>query len=193
MTTTVPPVRPSLENLNTVQALAQALDSLHYPVVNMDEATGSIMTGIRVGERNYPLLIDISDDGSAADFEVKIANASVLPDEPQQLAAACMGLLAINSQIAPFAVAVYPPEHESGHSSDESPITLVSEVPLGDFCTAELESALMSCRRAIIAVTNNLASLAPASVAAVVSGSCGHGCGCGAPASKPKATAGSRR
>lgn len=171
MTTTVPRIAPSLENLNSVPTLSSALINLGYPVLSTDPAHNSISLVIEVSGQRYPTLIDINDDGTAARIEVKIASAGDLPEDSQLLAAAALGLLSLNASIAPFAVAVHAPEHESDSNGEDAPITLVNEIPLGDLSTGELESAMMSCRRAIMLTTQNIAAFKSKA-------SCGSGCGC---------------
>jgi hypothetical protein len=170
MTTTVPVVRPSMENLKSVSAFSEALINLGYPIRSINEQSGSITSVIEVKGQRYPVLIDIDDDSTNARIEVKIANAGNLPEDAQSLASALLSLLALNSQIAPFAVAIYPSQQEDTENSEDAPITLIHSVPLGDLSTGELESAMMSCRRAIMLTTEN--------ICAYNTGSCGAGCGC---------------
>lgn len=186
MTTSISRARPTMENLNSVSTLSEALSNLGYPTISTDEQRNSLSSVIEVNGHRYPVLIDINDEGTDARIEVKIANAGDLPDEPQSLAAACMGLLSLNAQIAPFAVAVYPTDHEGVEDADGAPITLLHSVPLGDLSTGELESAMMSCRRAILLVTQNISALVPAR--------CGAGCGCHGTAASvsPRAVANAR-
>ena len=166
MTTIVPKNCPSTENLSSVQAIKDALLSLNYPILALNASNKSISTAIEVNGRKYAVLIDINDDGTAARIEAKIGQAGDLPEDVASLATIALSLLSLNGQITPFAIAIYPADN-----ADESPLTLVDEIPLGDLSTGELESAMMSCRRALLLVSASLKT----------PGSCGAGCGCSGP------------
>jgi len=147
-----------LQDITDFGSLSKALSQLGYPIILTDKPNDSITISLEVRDNNYPLLLDINKEQKTLRLEVQVGAISDLPEsDPQSLASAALTLLSLNSYIAPFAINVYQPEEND--TTANSPITLLDEIPLGHFFIKELESSIMSCRKAIILVAASLATL----------------------------------
>lgn len=160
---TTPAIRPVAENLGNVSDLASALLGLGYPIIETNEDQGTISTVIETNGKKFAVLLDINEDGTALRIESQVGIIGDLPVQAgDHLVTELTQFLILNSRIAPYAVTMYPPDSAGSWgdstSAENTPIVLINEVPLGDLSNAELESAMMTLRKAIILVTDSIQS-----------------------------------
>lgn len=137
--------------LNTLAEIVPALQALGYHARLTD---GGILTGTSLTEDDgskteFAMLITTDEKNKNLTFDCQLATVGDLPgSEDEQLGLGWV-LLAINAEIQPWAVALINPD---GVLSDDDTIVLTDSVPLGDFSTEELDSAMSSFGRALAAV-----------------------------------------
>lgn len=136
--------------INTLAEIVPALHELGYHARLTDDGilTGTSLTEDDGSKREFAMLI--TADGDNLSFDCQLATiGEVDAKSDEELAGLGWVLLALNAEIQPWAVALINPD---GELSDDDTIVLTDSVPLGDFSTEELESAMSSFGRALAAV-----------------------------------------
>tara|TARA_B100000614_G_scaffold262909_1_gene300971 strand:- start:465871 stop:466365 length:495 start_codon:yes stop_codon:yes gene_type:complete len=148
-TATATPATEASTKIADIAGLAEAVQDLGYGIIETDEAEKSVSIVLPVGDENFVAILDISDDDSELVIESQIGKLADIPDNDTALAL-FMRLVSINSEIKPFATNIDEPAATDQISDlDESPITVIDSVPLGDFSREELEHSLLKLQSAI--------------------------------------------
>ena len=137
--------------LNTLADIVPALHALGYHARLTDDGilTGTSLTEENGEKREFAMLITVDEQNRNLSFDCQLATMGELPGSEEEQMSLGWVLLAINSEIQPWAVALINPD---GVLSADDTIVLTDSVPLGDFSTEELESAMSSFGRALAAV-----------------------------------------
>ena len=135
--------------LHTLADIVSALHKLGYHARLTDDGilTGTSLTENDGTKREFVMFI--TTDGDNLSFDCQLATLGDIEITEGELGGLGWVLLAINAEIQPWAVALINPD---GELSDDDTIVLTDSVPLGDFSTEELESAMSSFGRALAAV-----------------------------------------
>ncbi len=142
--------------IETMADLVSALQDLGYHAkLDSDAVDNVAITGVSLTEedgssREFPMIITgvpVSENPSL-EFNCQICTIGDLEQSHDEnaLAALAWVFLALNAEIQPWAIALINPDGELD-SSDT--IVLTDSVPLGDFSSEELGSAMMTLLRAL--------------------------------------------
>ncbi len=141
--------------IDTLADVQQALQGLSYHAKLTDEG---VMTGVSLAEedgtsRDFLMLITEENGNlemncqlcTIGDLEMDRGEGGVI----DAMASLAWVFLATNAEIQPWAVALINPD---GEIDSFDTVVLTDSVPLGDFSTEELESAMTSLTRALATV-----------------------------------------
>lgn len=134
--------------ISTIAETQQALQGLGYHAKLTDEG---VMTGVSLTEgdgSSRDFLMLITEENGSLEMNCQICTIGDLEQthDENELAALSWVFLALNAEIQPWAIACINPD---GELDSTDTIVLTDSVPLGDFSTEELESAMTTLLRAL--------------------------------------------
>lgn len=134
--------------ISTLAGTVEALRGLEYHAKLTD---GGVLTGVSLAEedgtsREFPMLI--TEESGSLEMNCQICTIADLEKDHDDdgLAAVAWVFLALNAEIQPWAIALINPD---GVVDSTDTVVLTDSVPLGDFSTGELESAMTTLLRAL--------------------------------------------
>lgn len=134
--------------IHTFAAVVEALRDLGYHAKLTDDG---VITGVSLTEeddssRAFPILI--TEENDSLEFNCHLCTIGDLENSHDEngLSALAWIFLALNAEIQPWAIALINPDGELD-SSDT--VVLTDSVPLGDFSSEELQSAMETLLRAL--------------------------------------------
>lgn len=136
-------------NISTLADVQQALQELGYHAKLTDEG---VMTGVSLAEENggpsRDFLMLITEENDSLEMNCQICTIADLEKDHDEsdLSALAWVFLALNAEVQPWAIALINPD---GELDSTDAVVLTDSVPLGDFSTEELESAMTSLLRAL--------------------------------------------
>jgi hypothetical protein len=134
-------------DINTLAELVDALRGLGYHAKLTDDG---VITGVSLTEEDgssRDFIMMITEENGSLEFTCQLCTMGDLErDHGENALALAWVFLAENNEIQPWAIALINPDNELD-SSDT--LVLTDSVPLGDFSTQELDSAMTSLTRAL--------------------------------------------
>ncbi len=134
--------------IGTLAGTVEALRELGYHAKLTD---GGVLTGVSLTEedgasREFPMLI--TEENGSLEMNCQICTIADLEEDHDEngLAALAWVFLALNTEIQPWAIALINPD---GELDPTDTVVLTDSVPLGDFSTEELQSAMTTLLRAL--------------------------------------------
>ncbi len=110
---------------------------------------------IRVGGSDFPFTAVITHNASTEHFRITCLLSTLKKVKKESLFRFMFAALDANSRIAPFAYAILT-ERDDWEEDNENdwPVVLTHSIPIGDFSTGELESAMHSLVQALLDSAN---------------------------------------